>query len=314
MGAPIQGQLDVQRPGSVVVGGRRVAQIPSVRAAGLEGAAERLLEEVTKAAVGALRGGDPQLVRALQWSGLEGVQNILARREFDEQVEQLVLRFTDPLKAALRDLENAQKARLEEAKRLGADLVDLERLNALERKEVIERFGRQANSALEQLLIRETASAAAPIPIEQALANAQQRFNQLIGGDDPAATARAADNLLDLLRERFASSAEFFSRRQAVLDPIRNLLPGFQGGGSFSIPGGGFDNVVPLFRASSGETVTVTRGNGELVSAMQAVGGEITETNRFQRRILGQVENLNQKQDRLTQRLGEIELRLNVAR
>src|SRR5690606_37156761 len=49
-----------------------------------------------------------------------------------------ILAITDPAALALRELERAQAERLKEAKALGADLVEEERLSGLERMRLLE--------------------------------------------------------------------------------------------------------------------------------------------------------------------------------
>lgn len=71
---------------------------------------------------------------------------------FERSIETQILAITDPLEAALQRLAEAQELRLREAEALGADLVAVEALSALERTAVIERFAAQATATLEKLL------------------------------------------------------------------------------------------------------------------------------------------------------------------
>ncbi|HEX7075088.1 MAG TPA: phage tail length tape measure family protein [Hyphomicrobiaceae bacterium] len=61
--------------------------------------------------------------------------------DFNASIQDQILAITNPTALALKQLEEAQRARLEEAKKLGADLVEVERLSALERKRVLETSG-----------------------------------------------------------------------------------------------------------------------------------------------------------------------------
>jgi len=63
--------------------------------------------------------------------------------DFNEGIRRSILGFTDPLTLALEDLAKAQEERLKEAKAAGADLVQIERLSALERQRVIEQVTAQ---------------------------------------------------------------------------------------------------------------------------------------------------------------------------
>ena len=205
---------------------------------------------------------------------------------FVTSIQDQLLAFEDPLALQLRQLERAQEERIEAAEALGVSLVEIERLNALERARVVEQFGSQANDTLEAILISQQASSSSPLPLSESLGNAQARFDQLLGqaaGGDAAARedlGGAANNLLDLLRDRFASSSEFFSRRDTVLSGIASVLDGGSGG-----------------------------SGAESNSLLQAIGIEITQGNDVSTQILEAIQGLVASQNRLNRRLESLEAR-----
>lgn len=71
---------------------------------------------------------------------------------FNQEIDRALQGIFDPLGLALADFEEGAKARLDYARKLGADLVDLERLNAIERNQILVQFGQAANDNLAGLL------------------------------------------------------------------------------------------------------------------------------------------------------------------
>lgn len=185
---------------------------------------------------------------------------------FNDQVMDGILAITDPLELVLRNLQEVAEARLREATELGANLVEVERLNALERTEILKQVFRPIDTLLEDIR-----TGVGILPGAQVEANAEVAFralaSQVSAGQfvDPSTLVDASQTFLDASRAINASSVAFFDDLALVrniLEAARLNLPGFQHGGSFRIPGSGVDNVVPLFRASGGETVTVSRATG----------------------------------------------------
>lgn len=74
------------------------------------------------------------------------------REGFDDGIRLQILAITDPLTVALEDEARRAATRLEDAKALGADLVQVERLNALARAQIVDQFNAQAQQALTPLL------------------------------------------------------------------------------------------------------------------------------------------------------------------
>tara|TARA_R110002072_G_scaffold302699_2_gene487451 strand:+ start:13738 stop:17619 length:3882 start_codon:yes stop_codon:yes gene_type:complete len=183
------------------------------------------------------------------------------RSEFNETIDLSILEFENPLEAALRIQYDAQAERLEEARALGADLVDVERLNMLEREQLIKRFADSASSLLGGLhndiegfaLSLGSGSKSQLAPADQ-LSNAETRFNDLLGlargGDEGAINdiVAAAEDLRVLSLEVFSSSEQYFTREAFILEALRNLentLGYAQGGLTAGTPAATIENVFP---------------------------------------------------------------------
>ena len=149
--------------------------------------------------------------------------------DFNDSIRLQILGFTDPLEAALEQLAEAQKQRLEEAKALGADLVEVERLNALERTKVINDAFAGSNSSIEQFLTSLKITGAGGLSIGAQAANAGARFTELLGlaRTDPTARAELAALLpsyLDLQRQQLGSTPAFFEFTRFLESTLSNLL------------------------------------------------------------------------------------------
>lgn len=166
-------------------------------------------------------------------------QRRLLTSNFNEAIDAAILGITDPLAAALNAFDDIAAERLRNARDLSADLVDVERLNALERQQIVEQYGQQANSALlsanqsiEQFLSSLRSGSGSFLSPNARLANAESEFQALLsaaqGGDVSARSALtgAAGNLLDASRDVFGSSEMFFQRLGFVESTLNNLVGG----------------------------------------------------------------------------------------
>lgn len=187
---------------------------------------------------------------------------------FATSIEDQILAMLDPGALAMREQERIQAERLRNAVDYEADLTRVAYLGQLER----ERIAREANKPITDLLTDLKTTLASQLSPTDVLAAAESRFGTLVaqaqGGDRSQLDeiAEAARNLLTVSLQVFASTEQFFQRREFVLRQLENLLPagstqalpGFATGGGFTVPGAGRDNVVPLFRVSGGERVAIS--------------------------------------------------------
>ena len=208
---------------------------------------------------------------------------------FNEAVDIAILRLSDPERAAFKELEQMQAARLEEAKSLGADLVDIERLSLLERKSLMEQFAVEVEEALEEVaeetsVVIDRALQSARESItgflqglvtspgltspQSALSAAKEIFGSTLaaarGGDTEAISGLpgAGQSLIDASRAMFASGKDFFTDFNSVIKGLLpfslDKIPGFAGGGSFTVGGfGGADSQFVPLMLSPGERVDI---------------------------------------------------------
>lgn len=162
---------------------------------------------------------------------------------FTQSIEDQIMAFTDPQGLALKQLADAQEARIKEARDAGVSLVLLERLNGLERQRVLDQFAVQAVSTISGAataiqgigglkmfsasLAMGTLSALSP---EAKFAFAKNRF-------DAAATAAAsgdfsavqsfpaiAEAFLTSAREQFGSGVGFVNSFTAVTEALNQIV------------------------------------------------------------------------------------------
>lgn len=174
------------------------------------------------------------LAAGLADTALAGAEAALAD-EFGESVRRSILGITSPLTIALEDLERAQALRLEDATALGADLVAVERLAALERTAVVERFANGATSSLEALLSELQFGTLGGATAGDQLSGARGSFlgaaAQAAAGDPGAlgSLAGLGRSLVGSSREVFASSEGFQADRNLVIRTVEQII-GRQGG------------------------------------------------------------------------------------
>ncbi len=188
----------------------------------------------------------------------------LLRGGFDRQIADAILAITDPDGLALAALARLQDARLEAARELGADLVEVERLNLLERQELLgeaatveagliegvtvtaaRAFRGLATTIEEAILGIRVGDLSALSPVEQ-LDVARTAFGSLetaaLAGDQDALAGLpgAGRRVLEAARRQFASSPEFateFDRVLAVLEAARAFSDAQATGGGFAFGG-----------------------------------------------------------------------------
>lgn len=204
---------------------------------------------------------------------------------FDEGIQRQIDGFLDPLAQQLAALEDAQEQRLREAEVLGADLVEVERLNALERQALLERYTAQANASLEQLLSDlTTGDLGGASPLAQ-LSGVRASFEAaaaqaLASPNDTDARDRVADlgrQLVDLSRTAFASSSAFQSDADRVRDIVATLLDAGPAGG----------NVAAAVNQQAAEQVALlTQLNEEVARLNRTITGQATTIAALQAQVL----------------------------
>lgn len=160
---------------------------------------------------------------------------IRLRDDFNKSIRQQILQIKDPLKAALKEHDEIAKQRIKDAKKLGGDLAKVEKLNRLERLEILKRFGEDAIKQIQDQINRldqfrfslKTGSLSALSQRDQ-LSVARQNFNQIAqkalkGEVDVDAFAAAAQAFLSQAQQFSGSGANFqaaFAQVMAIADQL----------------------------------------------------------------------------------------------
>lgn len=171
--------------------------------------------------------------QAKKYGFAQGEVTKATRDAFDRDIRRELLGITDPLKLALEDFDRAAKERLEVAKTLGADLVQVERLTQLQRKQLIEQTSGGTARSLSGLvddIVFGGLSSGAP---SQRYFSAVQRLNQASrdaladpsNAEARAAFEEAARAALPLARDFLGTSTRYAALEAEVLSTARRLDP-----------------------------------------------------------------------------------------
>jgi len=167
-------------------------------------------------------------IQAVEQSRL--IQLTEKRLDFDKGTRLGILDILNPEQAALERLAEEQQIRLTNAEAIGANIVAVERLNALEREQIIKQFATNSRNILQDFLTDITATTQSKLPTETVLANAQRNFSEVraafLGGDTSVASelVEAGRNLLDVRRQFSASGPEFFATQNFIESTLRSAL------------------------------------------------------------------------------------------
>lgn len=221
-------------------------------------------------------------------AGLENAKTQL-REGFEQGIQDQILAITDPLQLALEELERQQEERLNNAEAIGADIVEVERLHALERQQVIERFANQTANSLQDFLDEITFGGLSGASPQATLAGTEAAFEaaaaQALSGD-VSARARIQElgqSFIEASRAFFASGGGFQSDLSRVQDVVSQLIadaPGFAHG-TMSAPSGLAivgEQGAELVQFRGGEQV-IPANTDQIVGALNNVGGEIVRGN-----------------------------------
>jgi hypothetical protein len=149
--------------------------------------------------------------------------------DFNASIRDQILAIEDPFTLTLENIARAAEERLENARSLGADLVEAERLTALERAQAFDQAFGGANNSITKFLDSLKTTGAGGLSIAEQTANAESQFNSLLGSarTDPTARADLAallPTLLDLKRDQLGSTSSFFEFTSFLDSTLRNLV------------------------------------------------------------------------------------------
>ena len=167
---------------------------------------------------------------AVEQKRIEKIQQLTT--DFNESIRKQILALTDPLQFSLEEQERIAKERIENARTLGADLLKVEELNALERKRILEQqLGSfdQANKSILSFLTSLKTSSVGGLTISAQSSNADTVFNDLLAQarNDPQARAELASFLpgfVNLKRQEFGSTSQFFEFTSFLEKSLGNLV------------------------------------------------------------------------------------------
>lgn len=188
---------------------------------------------------------------------------------FDQGIQDQIMQLLDPMQYALQQEEIDAQKRLDNATAIGANIVEVERLNAVKRQQIIAQYAgqsvvtlTQANTNIQTFLDKLKNSSSSYLLPGQRLDAAQAEFNRLLAlsrsqDAQTAAQARAdivdaSQNLIDANREVFGSTEMFFQSLDSLERVLGNLIK---------------DNPALNPQAATLSTVddTIAQGNAEIV-------------------------------------------------
>jgi len=162
------------------------------------------------------------------------------KANFIDGIADQLLALKDPQAYALKQLDIEKAGAVAQAEKLGADLSQIEELYALKRQQIVEQGLSGVNSSFkdffDSLLI---GPASALSPTEQ-MAQARQRFDTAYQSGNAADFTAAAQQLLAISRDFYASTEKYADVFREVLSKTKDLggldvqVPGFAAGGDFS--------------------------------------------------------------------------------
>lgn len=191
-----------------------------------------------------------------------------AKATFNRDVGDQIKQILDPVGAALDEFERGAKARVEVAKQLGADLVQVERLNGLQRAAVLAQAQSVSVDGLKSLIDDISfggLSAAAP---DQQYFSVLTRFNQARSAALDTRTPDAINefesvsrSLLPIARSFLGTSTNYANLQSTVVATAREL------GGTASDP------------AAIGAAIVAATSNGsaQIVDALQTMQRQIDD-------------------------------------
>lgn len=188
------------------------------------------------------------------------------KTDFTQSIADQILAIVDPMQYALDNFDKTARERIANASALGLELTAVERLNLLQRNQIIEQYQsqanqllQQANNSIEQYLTRLTSGSDSPYNPQTVYSNAQARFADLLSeatnGNEEARSAivDAANNFITASKEQNGANASFFEDLNTVTDALYSLLSD------------GVNTTSTLKSIGA----AITRGNADIISQFE---------------------------------------------
>lgn len=179
-------------------------------------------------AKGAVEGLSDAVRRALASS--KDVDKAVANALKVQDLERLIEGVTDPFRAAFRDFEAQAKERLKTARQFGFDVVEIEKINADERKRLVEAQLESVTGPVKRLLDELKFGGGAEgsiIDQRNALIAEQARLQAQVDGGDLSAIdnlAQISSQLIDVTKEAFGTTGAFADTRGSTTALLEQLL------------------------------------------------------------------------------------------
>lgn len=205
-----------------------------------------------------------------------------ARNTFNQDIADQILAITDPVAASLAEFERSAIARLDVARQLGADLVQVERLNALERARVLAQAEQASVATLRSLIddLNFGGLSAGVAPEQQyfsALSNYNDARRAALDLRTPEAIAnfdQSARALLPISQAFNGISERYAADRAGILDTARTLGTSGTDAASAAVVAAtvqGSNAIVEQVKANTEETKRVSeelRRNNSFLQAL----------------------------------------------
>lgn len=196
---------------------------------------------------------------------------VLLTSNFEKSIQESIWNFTDPFRTAMASLVREQEERLRNAEYLGADLVEIERLNALERIELMKQVTQQLSDYAAGL---RTPYA---VPGEQVDTARQQFFalaSRVSAGEyvDPGELIRLASAFEQASRAVYASSPQFFEDLGLIEEVLQAALARY----GIIAEDTDFGNVSSIDSARETQTALLTGIDGGIQELMESQAVLIT--------------------------------------
>ena len=244
-------------------------------------ATEQAMEDLTKGLESARR----ETVRyGLSIEALNAGATKLFNFDIATQIQQIV----DPVGAALSEFERGAAARLRVARGLGGDLVQVEKLNALEREAVLKQAGSQSVSSLKSLINDiEFGGLSLGVAPEQQYFSALSAYNQArtaaLENRSPEAIQEfetQARSFLPIAQSFLGVSTRFADVRSGILQTARDLgTPNLDPNTSA---------IIAATLAGSTQVVEAVKNNTDETKGLR---GEFKELSGYLRTFFGQISN-----------------------
>lgn len=176
---------------------------------------------------------------------------------FNKTISDAILAITDPLTLALNNQAELAQTRLNEARDAGADIVQVERLNALEREKIIEQSTNTLRQFYQQITFGNLSGQTAAGSRAGSLAAFQAASAQASAGDPTAQSnlANLGSQFLGYSRSIYASGSGYQSDLQLVQDAVGGLLVGTGGGSLAGVITAGNTEMVRILSANNNEII-----------------------------------------------------------